>query len=597
MKRILIFIILFSFQFALSAELPKNLKWETNDSDPTYADPNAKPGGTLRKFVLTFPMTVRTVGPDSNNSFRNNILDNTWALVGTHPNTRNTIPLLATHWSVGKDMKSMYFKINPQAKWSDGKPITADDFVFALEFMRSKNINAPWYNDFYSTEISKVEKYDTHTIGVFSPKKKPREQLILYLGIAPRPKHFYGGKVPKNYTRAFNWKPEPTTGPYYLKTVKKGKSMTLVKIKDWWAKDMRFIKGRFNPDKIIIKVIRNNQVAFEHFKKGNLDTYNLLSSENWFQKGDGKEYRKGYIEKTSFYTDSPRSNRGFYMNSDYELFKTKPLREAFSHALDIDLAIKKVFRSDVARLEHIYTGYGDYENKSIKARRFDIGKVKSIMAKEGWTRGGDGIWKKGNKRFSVKLTYGYPAYTDYLAFIKEQAKKAGVEIELDLLDGATSFKKIQEKKHQVSFSAWGVKMLPSPWESYHSDNAHKTQTNNISNTDDKELDALIDKYRKSVDRKEMVQLSRKIAQKVHDYAAFVPAHYFPFVRGAHWRWVRFPKKAGTNLSIQEFDDVTHAEYGGLMWIDEDLKKETLAAKKSGKTFPPVVRIDKANMRK
>ncbi len=127
--------------------LPGDLKWLTNDSDPVFASPDARKGGILRDAILDFPLTFRVVGPDSNSSFRGEILGNQLSLIGIHPNTLNTIPELATHWAYGNDKKTMYFKLNPGARWSDGVPVTADDFAFTLEFMRSKHIVAPWYND------------------------------------------------------------------------------------------------------------------------------------------------------------------------------------------------------------------------------------------------------------------------------------------------------------------------------------------------------------------------------------------------------------------------------------------------------------------
>ena len=127
----------------LPDELPAGLVWETNDSDPTFASPNAKRGGTFRTSMLAFPLTIRRVGPDSNGSFAGPLRYNQLGPVSFHPNTRRPIPSLATHWAYGPDGRSLYYRLNPNARWSDGVPVTADDYVFALRFMRSKQIVAP----------------------------------------------------------------------------------------------------------------------------------------------------------------------------------------------------------------------------------------------------------------------------------------------------------------------------------------------------------------------------------------------------------------------------------------------------------------------
>ena len=81
------------------------------------------------------------------------MLDNAPALVSRHPNTLKWIPGLATSWAYGKDDKTVYFKLDPAAKWSDGEKVTADDYLFILTYYRSKDIVAPWYNDYYTTEL------------------------------------------------------------------------------------------------------------------------------------------------------------------------------------------------------------------------------------------------------------------------------------------------------------------------------------------------------------------------------------------------------------------------------------------------------------
>ncbi|RPJ14981.1 MAG: ABC transporter substrate-binding protein, partial [Desulfobacteraceae bacterium] len=171
---------LHSFSYAAGPELPKDIKWLTNDSDPVFASPDAKRGGTFHSSLMSFPMTFRVVGPDSNGSFRSAILDNHLSLIGMHPNTMNIIPELATHWAFGKDKKTMYFRLNRKARWSDGVPVMAKDFAYTLEFMRSKHIVAPWYNDYYTKEIEKVVVYDDYTLAVVATKAEP--DLYLKLG-------------------------------------------------------------------------------------------------------------------------------------------------------------------------------------------------------------------------------------------------------------------------------------------------------------------------------------------------------------------------------------------------------------------------------
>jgi microcin C transport system substrate-binding protein len=248
-----------------------------------------------------------------------------------------------------------------------------------------------------------------------------------------------------------------------------------------------------------------------------------------------------------------------------------------------------VLRNDYVRLESGYVGYGRYSNTDIKARRFDIETVESLMTASGWNRGADGIWEKGGQRFSVEVVYSREEHTPRLVVLKEEAKKAGIELRLSRLDPSASFKKVLEKRHDVAWVGWSTGMRPHFWEFWHSANAHKGQTNNITNTDDPELDLLIDTYRNSLDEAERIDLSKRIQAKVHQIGAFVPTFMVPYFREAYWRWWRFPEPPATRSSeslFSPFDSTT----GGLFWFDEDRYRETRDAMKAGRPFPPVTRM-------
>ena len=165
-------------------------------------------------------MTFRVVGPDSNGSFRSAILDNQLSLINIHSNTDQIIPELATHWAFGKDKKTMYFKLDKDARWSDGRSVTAWDYVYTLEFMRSDHIIAPWYNDYYTKEIEAVIVYDDYTLGVKSTKAVP--DLHMKLGISPTPAHYFG-RLDETYVQKYNWEIVPNTGAYQIDEFKKGK--------------------------------------------------------------------------------------------------------------------------------------------------------------------------------------------------------------------------------------------------------------------------------------------------------------------------------------------------------------------------------------
>jgi microcin C transport system substrate-binding protein len=291
------------------------------------------------------------------------------------------------------------------------------------------------------------------------------------------------------------------------------------------------------------------------------------------------------------------------MNESRPLLNNRDIRVGIQYSLNWALVIQKFARGDWGRLQTTADGYGEFTDPDIHARTFDVDKALASFAKAGFTkRGPDGILVNDQgQRLSFQLTSGYEALKDVLTILQEQALKAGLDLRVEVLDGTASWKKVQEKNHDIQFTAFNVspEMFPRYWETYHSVNAYdqaflpdgsvnpnrkvKTQTNNLQEIAIPELDHLIDAYDKSANLEDMKQMAYKMEKIIYDDASFAPGFYVPFLRTGIWRWVGVP--AAGNVKIA----TSFTKYG-LYWIDEAKKQETLDARKSGKTFPPVIKV-------
>lgn len=575
---------------ALPDKLPDDLVWQTNLSDPIFADPNAKRGGRFRSFVTTFPLTLRLVGPDSNGSFASYMRANNLSLVGIHPNTLKPIPELATEWALGSDGHTIYFHLDPDARWSDGTPVTADDYVFGLEFMRSKYILAPWYNNYFNEIITGLVKYDDYTIGIEGATPKPDDEMLFEYSVSPVPAHFH--KLDENWVRNYNWRIEPNTGPYLISEIRKGKYVEFTRKKDWWANEKRYFKYRYNPDYIRIKLIRDPNIAYQYFRKGELDTFPLLMPRFWHKKAQGDIYENGYVGKIKFYNDVPQPISGLFLNEDAPPLDDINVRYAIGHALNVDKVINTVLHGDYERLQTAHDGFGDYTNTTIRAREFDLKKAAEFLDKAGWSeRGNDGIRIKDGKPLRIRITYYNSGHNDRLVIIAQEARKAGIDFQLQLLDTSAAFKQIMENKHQAAWMGWaGGGLSPRYWEFYHSDNAHKPQTNNVTNTDNKALDTKIMAYRTATEKVMRVKLAHELEQMIHDQGSFIPTFKVPYTREAFWRWIKLPPSHGTRTSETLFDPLGGS--GGLFWIDADEQQTILDAKAKSQALPQIIIIDK-----
>ncbi|MEM9282746.1 MAG: extracellular solute-binding protein [Verrucomicrobiota bacterium] len=585
------------FIFKTIEDLPEDLVWENGMDLPDIGSPDAKKGGTTYIAQPDFPRTLRTSGPDSIGGIRRLLLDETaMTYAPRHPNVEGYYPGLAKEWAIVPDTATVYVRINPEARWSDGHPITTEDSLFSWYFYFSEHTGAPFSKHFMETKLKSITVFDDHTYAVTVAEKKP-DFASYVLEVAPKPRHFYTEHGP-DFAMRYNWRFAPTTAAYIIKPedIKKGRSIAFTRNDDWWAKDLKFWRNRYNPDRIQLTVIRDPDKTFEAFKKGDLDTARLGQTKYWYEQlpDDDPLVQNGYIHKIVFYNDVPRGSRGLWLNMNRPPLDNVHVRRGIHHACNWDLVIQKFFRGDWDRLTIASEGYGDVSHPSITPREFSVEKAREEFAKAGFTkRGADGILvNEQGDRLSFTLSTGYKTFADALVILKQEAQKAGVEFNLEIMEFTAAHKKDSEKKHEITFTGYSPgtnAMYPRFWDYWHTDSAFeedgsiKTNTPNLTSTSIPELDPMIKAYDQAESHEEKVELAHQIEEILYDHAAWVPGADMRFYRTGYWRWVKWPEDFNVKRSELARSTWVH-------WIDEDARKETKEAMKSGKTFESVIKV-------
>ena len=594
------------YSFKTLADLPQDLVWESGEGLSDFGSPNAKKGGTQYEYMADFPATLRVNGPDANGEFRRWILDYTSVtLAHRHPNDFDFYPGIATEWAVDLPNKTVYARLNPDARFTDGEAITADDFMFTFYFMLSPYINSPWYANWYSTQYTNITKYDDYTISISMAEAKP-DMDALALSFPPTPEHFYQ-ELGEDFTERYQWRFVPHAGAYEIKpeNVRMGTNIVMTHVENWWAQDLKFFRNRYNMDSMNFNVIRDTANQFEAFRRGDIGQFKIRTADYWYERlpDSDPDVQAGYIEKAQFFNNMPRSPWGMWINSARPHLDNVEVRLGIQYASNWELVLQQYFRGDFTRLNSSEEGYGEFTNPDVKARKFDITLAREHFAKAGFDRSGpDGILMNADgERLAFTLSTHYERYRDIFSILKEEAIKAGLDLRLEMLDVAAGSRKVSEKQHDIYFIGLnvGLEMYPRFWDSYHSDNAYddaflddgsvnpnrqvKVQTNNLEAVAVFEMDQKIDQYGVSSDKDEMVQLSHELSQMHHDYASFVPGFAEPFYWHASWRWVRWPEDFNVRYSSYAEDAFVH-------WIDMDMKEETLAARRAGQRFEPQINV-------
>ncbi len=594
------------YSFKTLADIPQDLVWQSGEGLSDIGSPNAKKGGTQYEYMPDFPATLRVNGPDANGEFRRWILDYTQVtLAHRHPNEFDFYPAIASEWAVDMPSKTVYARLNPNARFTDGEPINADDFMFTFFFMLSPHINSPWYANWYSTQYTNITKYDDHTISISMAEAKP-DMDALALSFPPTPEHFYQELGP-DFAERYQWRFVPHAGAYEIKpeNVRMGTNIVMTHVDDWWAQDLKFFRNRYNMDSMNFNVIRDTANQFEAFRRGDIGQFKIRTADYWYERlpDSDPDVQAGYIEKAKFFNNMPRSPWGMWINSARPHLDNVDVRLGIQYASNWELVLQQYFRGDFTRLNSSEEGYGEFTNPDVKAREFDINLAREHFAKAGFDRSGpDGILMNADgERLAFTLSTHYERYRDIFSILKEEAIKAGLDLRLEMLDVAAGSRKVSEKQHDIYFIGLnvGLEMYPRFWDSYHSDNAYddaflddgtvnpnrqvKVQTNNLEAVAVFEMDKKIDQYGASSDKDEMVELSHELSQMHHDYASFVPGFAEPFYWHASWRWVRWPEDFNVRYSSYAEDAFVH-------WIDMDMKEETLAARRAGQRFEPQINV-------
>lgn len=557
----------------VAAEDLSGIQWMTNMDDPPIGDPAAKKGGTLYTYTTSYPLTQRLIGPNANDAMagwrRSFTMD--FGLITLHPTTDNIIPILATHWAVMDDNKTLYFKLDPDARWSDGEPITADDYVFTLEMMRSPYIVDPFYNQYAEDQYESVEKLDDYTLKIVG--KFASWRPLVDFSIFPMPEHQI--TLDENYVEAFNNVLPLSVGPYTITETKTNQYVVYTRDPNWWGYDKHYYQGVFNVDKIHIRVIQDSDPAFDFFKKGELSYYRVNTAKKWAQEMDFEAIKKGWAHKKRVFVDFPQGLYGFAMNLEKPIFQNKDFRKAVQYLFNFDEINEKLMYNAYYRAVSAFEG-SQYENEDLKPYGFDPRKARDHLTAAGYTtRGSDGILVDADgNRASFTLSYGQKGLERHFTVVKQTYQRFGVEMNLRLLEPGTYFANGLERQYEMTIMSRTSSFYPGPHQYFASVFKETTNNNNIWSFGTAYTDSLIDVYRFDLDKEKRVQAMHELDRIIQDEAFYAPFWQAPFIRMLYWDHVQwpefyFPKRTEQLLDYQVF------------WIDTEKEQILADAMKSG----------------
>ena len=305
-----------------------------------YVNPEAPKGGTVRRHVVgTFntlnPFIVKGVPAAG-------VLLTYDSLMTPSADERFTMyGLLAEGVTVAEDRSWVTFKLRAEARWHDGKPVTADDVIWTFETLTTKAV--PYYRGYYE-DVKTAEQLGDRTVR-FTFANDTNRELPLILGqLLVLPKHYW---LERDITKT-TLEPPLGSGPYRISRLQPGRYVEYDRMADYWGKDLPVNVGRHNFD-IRYEYFRDDTVAAEAFKSGVYDYRVENSSKSWATAYEFAALRKGLVKKEEIPHGRSTNLQGFAFNTRRPPFDNRKVREALAYAFDFERSNRMLFHGQYAR--------------------------------------------------------------------------------------------------------------------------------------------------------------------------------------------------------------------------------------------------------
>jgi peptide/nickel transport system substrate-binding protein len=456
------------------------------------------------------------------------IIDNArmWPLVGGLPNIlvnkvlystlvkydpRHWAPVgdLAERWTVGEDRLTWTFHLRRNVTWHDGKPFTARDVKFTVERLWL-NPQVPFFQRANVQDIGHVDVVDDHTLRIVT--KVPFATLPVMLGYLANilPEHVLGGYTPEQLRNPVDFLRQPVgTGPFRFAESVLGSHVRLV------AYD-RYFGGRPKLDAVVFRVVADIEQQLAQLQTGQLD---LMLIE---------PHQVAPVQRLANVQvlDAPQVNYAFIgFNHKAEPFGDRRVRQALTYAID-----RK------AILERIYLGKGRLATgpvnplvawaytDGVEAYRHDPARAQQLLDEAGWTRGPDGIRRKGGQplRFTLDFDRGSPVREQTAVIARQAWKDVGVDAELRVSEFNAFLSRMRSRPNPLqAWILWYITPPEADLLGYY----HSQGTLNEFGYANPELDQLLEKGRATFDPKERARLYQAAQRLI---AADAPAIYLVY---------------------------------------------------------------------
>ncbi len=528
-----------------------------------YADPDAPKGGT---FSLVGWGGVTTFNSVNNYILKGDaaqglelLFDSLMTRAADEPDA--LYGLVAESAEVADDGMSVTFYLRPEAKFSDGTPLTAEDVAFSFDTLKEKG--HPIYHQMLQDVVS-AEALDAATVRYTFKGELVRDLPLIVAGLPIFSKAYYT-KKPFDQTTL---EAPLGSGPYLVDRMAQGRTIVYRRNPDYWAKDLPANRGRWNFDRIRYEYFRDRTAGMEAFKAGTYDFREEFTSKVWATEYDFPAIRDGRIKKEVLLDETPSGTQGFFLNTRRDHLKDPRVRKALDLAFDFEWTNRNVFYGLYQRTESFFENSPmKAEGEPSEAEKALLGELGVPVAEEtlgavylppksdgsgadrkllleagklldeaGWTiKNGMRVNDKGEP-FELEILTFEPSFERLTAPYVKNLKLLGIDARIRMVDPAQYQQRLKNFDFDVTTERYVMRNTPGvELRSYFgSDAAAIDGSLNLAGISDPAVDALIERILAAKSRDELETAARALDRVLRNGHYWVPHWYKASHHVAHW---------------------------------------------------------------
>ncbi|MGO3929289.1 extracellular solute-binding protein [Rhodopseudomonas pseudopalustris] len=545
-----------------------------------YANPAAPKGGRLilsqsGTFDSLNPLIVKGIAVPQ---MRGYVIES--LLTRGHDEAFTLYGLLAESVETDEARSYVTFRLRPQARFADGRPVTAEDVLFSWQLLRDKG--RPNYRLYYA-KVTKAEIIDARTIRFDFGGAADRE-LPLILGLMPiLAKHAVD---PERFEETTLSAPLGS-GPYQVTAVRPTASVTLTRNPDYWGRDLPINRGLWNFDEIRIDFYREANGQFEAFKRGLYDARIEHEPLRWHEGYDFAAAKNGEVLRDTIKTGLPQPTEYLVFNTRRPVFADIRVREALTLLFDFDWINRNYFFGLYGRVAGYFPGsqLSAYQRPADDRERQLLAPYLSRLPAEiidGRFRlpAGDGSGRdRDTLRRALALLAeagfaldngvlkhqhtGQPLRFEILVTTRDQErialayardlKRAGIEAEIRAVDGVQFDQRRLSYAFDMIQNRWDQSLSPGNEQAFYwgSAAAEVLGTRNYMGAKDPAIDAMIAAMLEARDREEFVSAVRALDRVLIAGFYAIPAYNVPEQWIARWNRIQMPSSTALSGVLPE----------------------------------------------